>query len=234
MAIKAGLPAGEIPTADVLKKGFDTVGGKIGSIQKAYPVQVDQTLLDEVTNTSGDIPLLEAGRQGSAQHFVDKLVSGQTLSPEIAQATRTQLNRAIRGQNGPNGDKDYQGILLDLKNSLDDAVDADDSDERQCCAIVAQLQQLRQQYANLHTLSDSLYSSGARGQLGQLTPGALQTGMARALGKGAYMRGKGDLTPLASASKAILPQVPDSGTTTREGVLNPRSNGHYRSLPNSQ
>ena len=138
----------------------------------------------------------------------------------MAQATRTQLNRAIRGQNGPNGDKDYQGLLLDLKNSLDDALTRTIQATGNS-AHVAQLQQLRQQYANLHTLSDSLFSSGARGQLGQLTPGALQGGMARGLGKGAYMRGKGDLTPLASASKAILPQVPDSGTATREGILNP-------------
>ena len=193
VAIKAGLPAGEIPTADVLKKGFDTVGGKIGAIQKAYPLQVDHTLLNEVTNISSDIPMLLQGRQGSAQHFVDKIISGQTLSPEVAQTTRTQLNRAIRGQNGPNGDKEYQGILLDLKNSLDDALTRTIQTSGNA-AHVAQLQQLRQQYANLHTLSDALFASGPRGQLGQLTtPGALQTGMARALGKGNYMQGKGDL-----------------------------------------
>ena len=74
VAIKAGLPAGEVPTADVLNKGFNTVGAKIGSIQKAYPVHVDQPLLDEVANTSSDIPLLEAGRQGSAKYFVDKIL----------------------------------------------------------------------------------------------------------------------------------------------------------------
>lgn len=216
---KAGIDAPEA-TADVLQKGFQKIGGQIGSIQTKYPVAVDEALIGEATNIADGIPALLPGRQASANHFLNKVISGQEISPEIAQTTRTQLNRSIRAQNGPQGDKEYQGVLIEIKNALDDALTRTIQKSGNAGDVTA-LQQARQQYANLHTISDALYSSGAQGQLGTLTPAALQTALARSVGKSNYMQGRGQLNDLASASRAILPTPPESGTFTRHGIMSP-------------
>lgn len=216
-AQRAGLPAGEI-TGDVLKQGQQAVGGRIANIQKQYPIAVDQPFLNDVLEVANGIPFLAKDRQGAVKTFLNRLVNNQgEIDPAMASATRSQLRRSINAHNGPNGDKEYQTALIDIRDALDNAltrtIQAGGNP-----AHVAELQQARQQYANLQVLQDALHRSGGGTTL---TPAALKSAQTSSLGKNAYMQGRGDLTDLAKGSSQLLRPVPDSFTATREGMLNP-------------
>lgn len=218
-AKRAGISATEI-TDEVLDSGFKNVGGTIGRIQAKYPVSVDDQLLNDAIGIDAGIPLLLEGRQKTARMFLDKITSAQILDPDVAQTTRTQLNRAIRAQKGPQADTEYKAVLLEIKDALDGALDRTIMRNGHGPDINA-MREARQQYANLHVLTDALYRSGASGQLGTLTPTALQSAQAASIGKTGYMQGRGDLTDLAKASSALLRKPPDSGTATRTGLFDP-------------
>lgn len=218
-ARRAGINASEI-TDEVLDSGFKKVGGTIGRIQSKYPINVDDQLLNDAIGIDAGVPLLLEGRQKTARMFLDKITSGQVLDPDLAQTTRTQLNRAIRAQKGPQADTEYKAVLLEIKDALDGALDRTIMKSGYGPDINL-MREARQQYANLHVLTDALYRSGASGQLGTLTPTALQAAQAASIGKTGYMQGRGDLTDLAKASSALLRKPPDSGTATRSGLFDP-------------
>lgn len=215
---KAGIGGGGAATPDVVEAGFNTVGGKIGSLQRPYTLDVDGPLLNAAAKVEAETkPLVAEGFQKPLQHFIDKITGQQQLTPELAQATRTQLNTAIKEATDPA----YRRGLLELKSALDETLEramqkAGDH------AGVAELQLARNQYAHLHILADALGASGAAGMRGELTPSALATAVSRSVGgKKDFFRGEGDLNDLARASAGYLQPPRDSGTATREGYQNP-------------
>ncbi len=212
---KSGVDAKEI-TSDVLNKGFDRIGGTIGNIQKQFSIAGDDVLpgLAKI-----DVGILQPGQQSVVNTYINRMLQ-PSLAPKDASALRTQLRLAISGQNGHTGDPIYKTALVSLKDTLDDGLEKAITKSGKADMLPI-LQEARQQYANLNVLSDALYSSGAAGQVGRLTPTALQTAQARSLGKRNYMSGKGDLTPLASASSAIMRAPKDSGTASNLATANP-------------
>lgn len=214
---KAGIGgSGGAATPDVVAKGFETVGGKINALQKPYAVPVDDTLLNAAAKVESETkPLVEQGQQGPLQHFIDKITSSQQLSPDMAQAIRTQLNEAIKDATGQ-----HQTGLIQLKNALDDALTRTMQKAGDDAGVEA-LKQARNQYAHLHILSDALSMSGAAGMKGELTPSALARAVQRSVGRKDFFSGSGDLNDLARASAGYLQPPKDSGTATREGYQNP-------------
>jgi len=215
---------GVTATPDVLAAAHQNLGTAIGGIQARYPVAIDPPLVNSVAQIMQDLPLLQPGQQGTVRHFLTRLTGGANgapmLTPEEAQVTRTQLNRMIRAQNGMNGDKNYQETLISVKNALDGALERTIHAGNQPGDVQA-LQQLRQQYANLTSLTDAIASSQAAGAHGVLTPTALSAATARSVGKGNAAQGVGDLNELGRASSGLLRSPPDSGTATRDSIWDP-------------
>jgi hypothetical protein len=219
---ESGIPAppGSVATHGAVDEAFDRVGGGIGAIQGRHPVTIDNQALTDAVTATQQLPLLhETGKRSVIQHFIDRLTSGQTLSPEEASTIRTQLGRQIRNLNGKDADKIYQGQLQDVQRILDTALERSMANAGDHAGI-AELANLRRQYTNLNILADAKGSSGAKGEQGILTPSALSAASSRSIGKINDARGRGNLHDLGSASEGVLQAPKDSNTTTRADLLN--------------
>jgi hypothetical protein len=213
---KAGITGPRVATPDVVKDGFNTVGGKINSLQKPYAVPVDDTLLNTAAKVESDVlPRVGRDNKGAVQYYIDKITNAEKLTPDMAQSIRSDLLKDIRGAEGA-----HQEALIELKNGLDDALARTMQKAGDDAGVVA-LNEARNQYAHLHILSDALNRSGAAGMRGELTPSALAAALKSSVGKVGFTKGEGDLNDLARASAGYLQPSKDSGTSTREGYWNP-------------
>lgn len=212
-AEKAGISGGPQLTPHVIDDAFERVGGGIGALQAKYPPQYDNAFVKSLVDIADSAKVLGKDHQAQINAFINRLLQpGATMTPEAMQALRTDLRLAV--EKGPNGKPLFNRAVSGLRDALDDMLErtivrsgaADDA---------AALSQLRQQYANLNVLTDALNRSGAKGELGKLTPQALSGAVKSSIGKTDFRRGRGDLNELSRASAAILPMKEGSGTAER-------------------
>ncbi len=120
---------------------------------------------------------------------------------------RSDLAKYARGETAKK-DPDYKNFLLSANRLLDDAM------ERSVAVInpgdLGAFKDARKRYRNLILIEDAV-KDGELGARGYVTPQGLKS----ALETNEYVRGMGDLGPLAKAGKAVLSPKPDSGTTAR-------------------
>lgn len=212
-AEKAGIPGAPQLTPHVIDDAFERVGGGIGALQAKYPPQYDNAFVKSLVDIADSAKVLGKDHQAQVNAFINRLLQpGATMTPEAMQALRTDLRLAV--EKGPGGKPLFNRAVSNLRDALDDMLErtivrsgaADDA---------AALSELRQQYANLNVLTDALNRSGAKGELGKLTPQALSGAVKSSIGKTDFRRGRGDLNDLGRASAAILPMKEGSGTAER-------------------
>lgn len=217
---RAGVDA-EAATPDVLDKGFKDIGQTIGDITGKYKIQFDPQYAKDIHDLSATYGInLTKEQQGTIKDYLNRIhANGGTLDGEQYQRIRSQLSRLARGQNGPQASVEYRSALIDLRESLDDAMSrtigriAPNSDD------LANLSQARQQYANLNVVSDAVNRSGQAGTAGLLSPQALAGALKSSIGKRNFATGKGDLNDLARSGSQFLATPPSSGTAERAAVL---------------
>lgn len=216
---KAGIDA-SAATPEVLTQAHKELGGTIGDLTSKHQVQFDPQYANDIYGVIGNYGknLSTDQKNTIASYISDLKEAGSRISGDVYQKTRSNIGRAIRAQNGVNGDKEYQGALIGLQNALDDAAErsmlrAGASDD------VAALQGARQRYANLMTIEDAVARSGQAGASGQINASALSAASKSALGKRQYARGVGDLNDLSRAGDAFVRPLPDSTTARRSAMM---------------
>jgi hypothetical protein len=100
--------------------------------------------------------------------------------------------------------------LGQMKDALDDAVARGLSGE-----TLGAWQRLRQQYANLMTVTSAVTAAGGAAKAGLVTPEALDTAVRGSMTKRQYARGVGDLNQLSRDAVIAMPRLANSGTTAR-------------------
>jgi len=210
----AGVEA-DAATPDVLNQAHTDIGGEIGSIIQGKRFSVDGQFRQDLFAVDAKYTrrLPTDIRPQIESYIQDLLAHRQAISGETYQAARTDLGRAIRAQNGPNGNKGLQDALIHVQDALDSLVDRSLGSTNP--SIVEDLAAARQKYANLLTIEDAVARSGEAGARGELTPTALEASLKGNVGRRQYTRGFGQLNDLARASSAILRNPPNSGTATR-------------------
>lgn len=224
---RAGIPraAGQQATPEVLQEAATRIGGGINTINQAHPITIDRRATMDVVDIINDVlPRLEDGQRGPVRHFLRRFIGGQgnTLDPDVAQAMRTQINQHIGGSTGA-----QKEAYIAVKDALDSALERTImnrgntgrvDDYIAARAQVQQLNELRQQYANLSVVIDGISRSGAAGAEGTLTPSALSGALSSSVGKSGAVLGQGDLNPLARSISSVLRNPPESGTATRNSI----------------
>jgi len=202
-------------TPEVLNKAHADIGGEIGSIIQGKTFIPDSQFQNDLKMVEKDYARrLPTDKKPVIQSYLDDLQGMRfKFTGDIYQKTRTNIGTAIREQNGPQGNKDLQRALIDVRDSMDSLVDrslfATDP------AAVENLAAARQKYANLLTIEDAVARSGSTGARGELDPSALFAAAKASQGARQVVRGFGDLTSLGTAAKALLPSPSNSGTATR-------------------
>lgn len=212
---RAGVNA-PVATPEVLNAAHDAIGGEIGALTSNRNFRIDTPFTRDLTRIERDYARrLPTDQRPVVQSYIDDLRASRFhLQGQAYQTARTELGRAIRAQNGPNGNKDLQRALVAVQESMDDLVNrslaASGAPE-----VVDQLANARQRYANLLTVEDAVARSGEAGMRGEFTPSALGQALKANVGRRQYVRGFGDLNELSRASSALLRAPPNSGTATR-------------------
>lgn len=216
---KAGIDA-KAATPEVLTQAHKELGGTIGDLTSKHQVQFDPQYANDIYGVIGNYGKnLSTDQKNTISSYISDLKdAGSRISGDMYQKTRSNIGRAIRSQNGMNGDKEYQGALIGLQNALDDAAErsmlrAGAQDD------VAALQSARQRYANLMTIEDAVARSGQAGASGNINASALSAASKSAVGKRQYARGIGDLNDLSRAGDAFVRPLPDSTTSRRNALL---------------
>ena len=207
-------------TPEVLAQAHKDIGRTIGDITSQHTVQFDPQYATDIYSMLGNYGknLSTDQKNTIASYISDLKDAGSRISGEVYQKTRSNIGRAIRAQNGVNGDKEYQGALIGLQNALDDAA------QRSMMRAGAQdsveaLQTARQQYANLMVIEDAVARSGQAGASGQINASALSAAAKSAVGKRQYARGVGDLNELSRAGDAFVRPLADTTTARRNALL---------------
>lgn len=216
---RAGVDA-PVATPDVLNAAHASIGNELGTIIQGRTFRTDADFTRDLTNVERNYARrLPTDQRPVVQSYIDDLRAHRfQLRGETYQNARTDLGRAIRAQNGPNGNKDLQRALIGVQEAMDDLAN------RSLAAsgnpdVVDQLAAARQRYANLLTVEDAVARSGEAGMRGEFTPAALEGALKGNVGRRQYVRGFGDLNDLARASSALLRAPPNSGTATRLAPL---------------
>lgn len=156
-------------------------------------------------------------------------------APILDDVVKTLQDPAIR-QNGAIPGRLYQSYRSDLgkaskglkardpaaANAIRDVIDVLDRTMETSIrafkgnnpADLGKFRTVRGQYRNLLAIEDAMSGAGVAAAEGIITPSALRNAVKKQ-GKRAYVRGKGDLAPLARAGSNVMSPLPNSGTTPR-------------------
>lgn len=216
---RAGVDA-PVATPDVLNAAHASIGNELGSIVQGRTFRTDADFTQDLANVERNYARrLPTDQRPVVQSYIDDLRANRfQLRGETYQNARTDLGRAIRAQNGPNGNKDLQRALVGVQEAIDDLANRSIAASGTPDAV-GQLAAARQKYANLLTVEDAVARSGEAGMRGEFTPAALEGALKGNVGRRQYVRGFGDLNDLARASSALLRTPPNSGTATRLAPL---------------
>lgn len=214
----AGIDA-KAATPEVLDQANRNIGNTIGGITGGYTVHFDPRYAQDIHALAGNYGKNLTTDQNNtiAAYLKDLRNQGATISGETYQKTRSNIGRAIRAQNGPGGDKEYQNALSALQNALDDAAERSMVRAGAVDDVTA-LRTARQQYANLMTIEDAVARSGQAGASGEINASALANSLKANVGRRQYTRGFGDMNDIARAGDALIRPLPDSSTAARSAI----------------
>jgi len=214
---RAGISAPRA-TPEVMAKAYDDLGTQFDTLASRNNIVADQAMgtdlggvvreYNSLVNESARAPIVE----NTLRDIVDAVKNnGGTISGEAYKSMRSRLGRSLRGSKDP----ELAGALKGIMSSLDDAM------ERSMAAAgspdLGSWQQVRSDYRNYLALVDAVGGAGEGAAAGLISPAMLRQAVARQ-GKGAYVRGQGDLARLARAGVAGMTPLPNSGTASRLAV----------------
>jgi hypothetical protein len=208
-ALKTAGVSAEAATPDVMDAAYTKIGNQFDNIAAMSTIKADAKLFNDLSDTV-------------AQHY---MMTGQNIPVLASTLDRVQNIAAANGGVIPG--KSYKAVASDLsaamknyptlaaplgqmKDALDDAVQRGLSGQ-----TLAAWQKLRQQYANLMTVTDAVTKAGGAAKAGLVTPEALDTAVRGAMTKRQYARGVGDLNQLSRDAVIAMPRLANSGTTAR-------------------
>lgn len=209
---------------ETLDRAFQIAGQNFDNLAAQTTLNVDNQFVADVTraaNTYGR--RLETNLAPVFQSYMDDLApllqAAQTpganpqMVGEIYRTIRSDIGDTIRA-NSKN--PELQRALGAIQNALDDVVERSTSG-----ALRNEWQEVRRQYQALITIDKAMQGgTQADRSAGDIPLGALKNAVKQADPRG-YARGRGQLNELSRVGDYIGQRTPDSGTATREAIINP-------------
>ncbi len=220
---RAGITADDA-SPQTVERGFQVLGQTFDDLGRRTTLNVDQRFTNDVARAAQDygrrletnvapifnsymddlLPLMQAARTPGAN---------PQISGEVYARIRSDIGQTIRS-NGNN--PALQRALGAVQEALDGVAERSTSG-----ALRNEWQQARQQYQALVTIDKAMRGgTQADRSAGNVPLGSLKSAVQQADPRG-YARGNGQLNELSRVGDFIGQRIPDSGTPTREAVLNP-------------
>lgn len=162
---------------------------------------------NNVTAAPFRTPLVE----NAIREFVGgSMARGAYIPGRVYQNTRSALSRQLPALQ--RSDPNAAIAVREIMNHLDRMMEA--SIRRNNPADLGAFRQVRGQYRNLLAIEDAVASAGEAAASGLITPAALARATKKQ-GKRSYVRGQGDLGPVARAGVEVMTPLRSSGTAER-------------------
>lgn len=219
---RAGVTAADA-SPEILDKAFTSAGQTFDNLASRTTLNADQKFASDVNQVAHDYgrrlptdvapvfqsymddlqPVLQAAQNGQPQQ-----IPGQVYA-----TIRSDIGKRIRAASGR---PDLQEALGGLQTALDDAVERSTSGP-----LRSEWQDARREYQALMTVDKAMQGgTQADRSTGNIPFSGLKTAVRQADPRG-FSRGRGQLNELSRVGEFISDKVPDSGTPTRQAILNP-------------
>jgi hypothetical protein len=200
----------DVATPDVMGNIKDRVGGEFGRLTATYDLPVDNRLLTELANIEAKYGRrLSTNQRQIVQSYIDDLTSAPSMPGTVYQDARSMLDKQARGLK--NSDPFTSGILKEIRNSLDNAMDrtiraSGNPDDMRAW------QQARKQWMVMRTTERA-----ADATQGNISPAKFFNELRRKDPNAVvYGQGPQDVADLARIGQTFIrEQIPDSGTAQR-------------------
>lgn len=212
---KAGVRA-ERATPEVMNKAFDEIGSEFDNLIARSSVPIDAEFKSELSRVMTEY------RDSVGKIFVKPAISKRfgfimdgikngaiAINGKGYQSFRTELGKFSRQTTDPEAKQAAQDFI----SVMDDAVGRYLQQTGRTEDLAA-WQQVRSDYRNILAIEDAVSRAGEKAVTGIITPANLRGAVAK-MGKRGYVRGQGDLNPLARAGVETMTPLPQSGTTPR-------------------
>jgi hypothetical protein len=198
---------------DVMDDTFNKVGKRFDDLAEQNTAKIDAKTTDDVVTSFqayADLgPPVE--KVGALRGFVDRIAKVMdtqgVISGSAYKSLRSGIERAARS--AASSDPDYAGVLRDLKNALDDAM------ERAMVAArspdVGEWRKIREQYRNLLVIEKAVGGTSKEAAEGLITPQSLRGAVEKIHGRRNMVRGKGPFEKLSRSGSMILGDLPLTG-----------------------
>lgn len=208
---------------DTIERAFQIAGQNFDDLASRTTLNVDNQFVNDVTRVAQDYGRrLETNVAPVFQSYMDDLApllqaaqggNNPQIAGEIYSRIRSDIGATIRA-NGKN--PDLQRALGAVQSALDDAVERSTSGP-----LRREWQEVRRQYQALLTVDKAMQGgTQADRSAGNIPLGAFKNAVKQADPRG-YARGRGQLNELSRVGDFIGQRTPDSGTATREAIINP-------------
>lgn len=222
---RAGIQ-GDSAMPDVLAANRARLGQEFERLSAATTVQFDAPFVRAINDAQRRYGnKLPTNQRPIFQSLVDDIFRDPntrqprgTMPGAEYQQARSDIDRLVQANSGPNGDAGLAGALRKLRNALDDVTGRSVPPD-----LRRDWHQTRRQWANQRTLEGSI-ASGERVAEGNLSPLAMRNAVNRR-DPNAYALGRGDLAGLARGGQAFMRAPPQSGTAPRAIAMNALSGG---------
>lgn len=214
---KAGVNA-DRADGPVIDQAFTDLGNRFNALTARNDMVQSKRLVSDLNKVLADYNAVTAApfRSPIVKETIDQFVNRQSMARgayipgAVYQSTRSRLGKLVPNlkQSDPNAMIAVREIMDALDRGMEFSIRLKNPRD------LGAFREARGQYRNLLAIEDAVASAGEAAASGLITPAALARATKKQ-GKRAYVRGKGDLGPLARAGVETLTPLKSSGTAER-------------------
>lgn len=218
---RAGVNA-DRATPDVVDAAFTNLGNQFNALAGRNDMVQSRGFANRLRQVGNDYRAVtaESTRVPIVEQTINALTSPEILTNgripgRLYQNVRSDLSRTM-GQlraSDPPAARAVGRIVEELDRAMEASIRINNP------ADLGAWRQARGQYRHLLAIEDAVAGAGEGAAAGLISPSALRNAVKKQ-GKRAYVRGQGDLAPLARAGEMVMKPLPQSGTAPRINAMN--------------
>lgn len=204
-------------TPEVVDNAFSRIGKEFDDLSVRNALIPDQKVAEDLTNIAVDYAgtVAPAMRSPIIEKTVDdaiKLLQTGRMDGTVYKTLRSSLDRFARGTMQPEAKMAARDLIQALDTGMERSI------LRNNPADAGRWSKVRRQYRNMLVLEQSLAGAGEGSAMGLISPAKLRQATVSKQGKRNWVRGEGDFAELSRAGEALLKDMPDSGTASRQAA----------------
>lgn len=204
-------------TPEVMDGAFSRIGKEFDDLSSRNALIPDRKIAEDLTSVAMDYAgtVAPAMRSPIIEKTVSdamKLLQTGKMDGAVYKTLRSNLDRFARSATQPEAKMAARDIIGALDTGMERSI------LRNNPADAGRWSNVRRQYRNMLVLEQSLAGAGEGSAAGVISPAKLRQATVSKHGKRNWVRGNGDFAELSRAGEALLRDMPDSGTASRQAA----------------